>query len=1121
MKMRLCELESILFLPPNSGGNLPANVRILVYNKQYIMRNYGRVPEMQALVLEQGSPDAWGRSYHTTYIDLRDINTHYVYNVIVEIDIGIIEYEDEHFYEYEGESGEEGEEEGRSEGNEFDAVVASSGRGGIDITNPSSIGIPLKSTMPPHEFPNLIGRLRQILTRITPELHGYWIDSKGNVFIIDRHKTGLKGLNFLVDPWMPIKASRYDVWSSGGRDNDVLVKDVRDIFEELNLTLAPYDQFSDYPIGPDGSIYTVRQNAIFSVEEGGIIGEEEEEEEALFSEVEKSKTFNIVGETIDEDEDIITIRIMKIVKKGKGKEPERLAVSQAYRIKAGWPVMHREVPSCYIGSRIVKIRKSKLIGEIPADFDSYNYHKLDKHYKISEGAKHYLDSEPDVINREMLQRVPDDKIIRTLEGKHGDQFVDMYGIIDPNNRGKKYFWDDPVLWSRELVQKLQTPLPVEINCYKWYVGKNADSLYDKTEKPTIPWHMIESPDHPDHPHIMQRSELVSIWNDPEFIEMLRKRGDWENPITGQWERRYKTIVANIDGVEYPQWQSFAEKAFWLKTVGVEGWTGEEITTLRRSSYEYKALMRAAMRSTVAEATSPGAITARSERLELKYGSKEWILLNFRRIAEVRIYPSPMNKINPPREFWEKYGDLAYWNNNGMSIDQIFSKVSTMKEPAYRYWYCRACGGTSLIDGKECNRCKIGKEHNIVPVGNKIVGTRTSTLDVWTGKEYRLYYDVLLKYWTKYYSDLNEKERENVLNPKHQWNLIRRETIKKFKEYDIHLMTNKVKYELGKPIDLSALSDIDIEMICMNWGTQIPNSVDYRSGEEGRREFNEWFGFMMAATMDIFSSIMPKEVLNFIHERDLSSNIRPDVKYMEVITADEITSEFKKSITDIMQRKEEIRKSTELMMAELGASKKRKQKMDEQLAAGEFGDLANAVMPEKAQLKKLIDDAQATDDAAIDPEARIEDGSNIDDDNSDDCPYVKSNLRQYTYGQIDDLEEVMFIRNHIDICSECQEDAEELEQEFELRQEEEQGEEEWEFADPSLDVDRAEKSRPNDPEFSWTGSSESAGDPTPDIADVNRIGVDVDNDAIDNLKLDPKLLADFIGGEEEEEEEEGF
>jgi LysM repeat protein len=116
-----------------------------------------------------------------------------------------------------------------------------------------------------------------------------FVDVHGRHYTVRYLETGIKGLNFLIDPFMPYKKSdlarrkidipfsqlphQYDEsWGFFGRRDQILFDDVREWFaSEFNLHLAPWRQNKPFPIDEDGNIYFIVEDEILVLDIDGSV----------------------------------------------------------------------------------------------------------------------------------------------------------------------------------------------------------------------------------------------------------------------------------------------------------------------------------------------------------------------------------------------------------------------------------------------------------------------------------------------------------------------------------------------------------------------------------------------------------------------------------------------------------------------------------------------------------------------------------------------------------------------------------------------------------------------------------------------------------------------------------
>jgi LysM repeat protein len=151
-------------------------------------------------------------------------------------------------------------------------------------------------------FSFLTKRLRRIISKQEKEKRKFgkvyakpngtpipYVDMNGRHYTVRYIETGLEGLNFLIDPFMPYKKkelakkkidlhfsqlpNQYDEsWGFFGRRDQILSDDLREWFAmEFHLHLAPWKQSRPFPIDEKGNIYFIVEDEILVLDIDGTV----------------------------------------------------------------------------------------------------------------------------------------------------------------------------------------------------------------------------------------------------------------------------------------------------------------------------------------------------------------------------------------------------------------------------------------------------------------------------------------------------------------------------------------------------------------------------------------------------------------------------------------------------------------------------------------------------------------------------------------------------------------------------------------------------------------------------------------------------------------------------------
>ena len=825
------------------GKSIPSNMKIYLSdgrsngsssgNGQYMSQGYGKVQDLQAVLYNSYSPDAPGPNFtqyltdkktgeeakeRVSYVDLNQLETHLAYHYLVDL------YLDQSVTVQPRQAPPKEPDEENPWG-DFDL----SGFGYADDEEP--------------KFETFMGRLAQAVENAIPEQaeeYGYWVDNTGQVFTIMKIPTGLEGLQFLVDPFLPMKPYELEelkeanpdhynkmkllpsfspAWTMGGRDNQVMLETLAEYFADFGITLAPYHQFKPYPIGPDGSIYYIKEDDLIIV-----------------------NGKSVVGQIIDKDEDGNLIVEQLTVKKARPGEGEDIAFQDVTRSQK---------------KRNYQISRELI--DIPAeDVDSLG--------KVTLENRTYLDLSSAVTKSSKVEKqiadqleglsvtVPGEQYIEKLKERYGEKFVDEMGIIDPDNPGEVYEWTDPKLWSKELVTQLSTPREYVDQGGKFFVraaDEDGEEYWERSEPGhTYNFAIIEDRSHPMTPYVQDsKGKYIHALDDPEFQYELKLRGMEWNPLTRQWEATAQIPFYDARGVKKTKRVRFNEALFWMYQTGrqhdkmLEGFarpsavTGENVKTLldRKDPHEVQ--------------------------LGIERWTKEWYTFNNRRIKKSpRLFPSPYNMPNPPEEYWDQVTELK------LPIPPNAEHGTGRKQ----YWPCRE-GGPGGCEG--CSYC----EQDYVPDNyyvnqggldpNNSLMVRFSdgsfkTRDLWTGLEW-LAYLVALRRWN---NDLGANDESKISKAR-----MRQIQSDFYKGYDLFCLQHKIKREKGKPVDLSGLTELDKLMLIANWQGGLPKTFDIKLTDD-------YITGMRAIYTDLFYRAMPNEytdiMVNTVKPEQL--RFRPDL-----------------------------------------------------------------------------------------------------------------------------------------------------------------------------------------------------------------------------------------------------
>lgn len=731
-------LYNLVYGPTAPNSIWPINFKYYIKDSEWVYANLGRVPDLQSIKIKYGNPliKKWGDS--PEYLDLRGAETFYKYNAIVEIHLDPLSKQD------------------NIDHKEYSKILYAL----ESSKDPSSV---LERLVKEGKFISLIPFMDLVIKKLIKnfknrEVSGLWVDSKGQAFTVSRLKTGIEGLDFLVNPFMPQKAiSEVDkiipaysqAWYWGGRSSKHLLDDISELFGEYELTLAPFHQYADYPIGHDGSIYIIEENSMVLLNNGSyVVGEVVEdslERHGDLSEKSPDEYYSILA---DEKKDgYYKIRLFKIKEKEE-KEWEEIDRSVIDNKNLNVPPSTRRIVQ-----RIVTVKKSDVVGSPETvRFDDYDYLSIISDY-TSDDRLTQKDEER-TAKEELLRLIPNKEEIDKLQDALGLKFIDKFGIIDSNQKGKEYEWNDPRIWSRNLVERLSTPREIVDKNGKWFlkVDKNKYKLGENGQ--IYPWSVIEDPKNSGHPYVYIDNQYVSVWKDPQFIKLLELRGDYYNPISSQWERRYPFRTTSEYGTEEIQWVKYNDVAYWNNVIDFN--IKSEMPSPQRLTAQKKNILDSYDKSTA------------------PFGSVEWFKRNINRIKDRSIFKSPIPNMRIPGE--------------GLNPPILAWRKQTVKPPGWnlkneqgKVWPCRQCRGTGKINNKPCPRCS---DKDFLNHGN-------IKLDLWSGVE-----------WISYVKAINEHLKSIGLEDKKYNKLWRSMFFELFKQHDLNLILDQVKYQAQKPVNIN-------------------------------------------------------------------------------------------------------------------------------------------------------------------------------------------------------------------------------------------------------------------------------------------------------------------------------